>query len=277
MKSKRYILCTALTVVSALMAVVPAQAQMPSDTTLVDMPFRKVAKKDIMGGVASVNVRQLTDKNYTTYSLDNMNGMVSGFNGAGMWGYTGQLILVDGVPREATTIRSEEIESITFLKGAQAVALYGSRAAQGAILITSKRGRVNKGLDIDVRLNTDTGVFGKMSAIPDGTPIGIALKNKVKEGNVKILCTVDGEGVREYDAQITCILSRESDTKNFIVRITDKELLAKTGGIVQGMSGSPIIRNGMLIGAITHVLVNDPTRGYGIFIENMLAAERDAA
>lgn len=154
MKSKRYILCTALTVVSALMAVVPAQAQMPSDTTLVDMPFRKVAKKDIMGGVASVNVRQLTDKNYTTYSLDNMNGMVSGFNGAGMWGYTGQLILVDGVPREATTIRSEEIESITFLKGAQAVALYGSRAAQGAILITSKRGRVNKGLDIDVRVNT---------------------------------------------------------------------------------------------------------------------------
>ena len=122
----------------------------------------------------------------------------------------------------------------------------------------------------DVRLNMDTGVFGKMSAIPDGTPIGIALKNKVKEGNVKILCTVDGEGVREYDAQITCSLSRESDTKNFIVRITDKELLAKTGGIVQGMSGSPIIRNGMLIGAITHVLVNDPTRGYGIFIENML-------
>lgn len=118
--------------------------------------------------------------------------------------------------------------------------------------------------------NEITGVFGTLDDVPQKATVGIALKNKVREGDAKILCSVDGEKVKEYTAQITCILSKESATKNFIVRITDKELIEKTGGIVQGMSGSPIIQNGMLVGAVTHVLVNDPTRGYGIFIENML-------
>ena len=85
-----------------------------------------------------------------------------------------------------------------------------------------------------------------------------------------IVCTVDETGPHVYDAQITCILSGTSETKNFIIRVTDKKLIEKTGGIVQGMSGSPVIQNGRLVGAVTHVLVNDPSRGYGIFIENML-------
>ena len=107
-----------------------------------------------MGGVSTVNVRELTEKNYNTYSLDNMQGYVSGYNGAGMWGYTDQLVLIDGVPREANNVKPDEIESITFLKGAQAVVLYGSKAAKGAILITTKRGKVNNGLSVNVRANT---------------------------------------------------------------------------------------------------------------------------
>ena len=139
----------------AICAAAPVSAQETAeDSTLVNVAFRKVAKQDIMGGVSTVNVRELTEKNYNTYSLDNMQGYVSGYNGAGMWGYTDQLVLIDGVPREANNVKPDEIESITFLKGAQAVVLYGSKAAKGAILITTKRGKVNNGLSVNVRANT---------------------------------------------------------------------------------------------------------------------------
>ena len=86
------------------------------------------------------------------------------------------------------------------------------------------------------------------------------------------MCDVDGDGVKSYDVEITNV-SKEEKTynKGIVLKVTDEELLSKTGGIVQGMSGSPIIQNGMLVGAVTHVFVNDPTRGYGIFIENMLS------
>lgn len=136
-------------------ATTPMLAQeVAEDSTLVNVAFRKVAKEDIMGGVSSVNIAELMEKNYNTYSLDNMQGYVSGFNGSGMWGYTGQLVLIDGVPREANNVKPDEIESITFLKGAQAVVLYGSKAANGAILITTKRGKVTEGLSVNVRANT---------------------------------------------------------------------------------------------------------------------------
>ena len=99
----------------------------------------------------------------------------------------------------------------------------------------------------------------------------IALSSEVTEGPVTVRCTVDGGGVKEYEAEIVRI-NRSADeiSKNMLIRITDPALLEKTGGIVQGMSGSPIIQNGRLIGAVTHVLVNQPEMGYGIFIENML-------
>lgn len=123
-------------------------------TDTVNVAFRKVAQEDIMGGVSNVNYRELMNNNYNTYSLDNMQGYVAGFNGAGMWGYTGQLVLIDGVPREANNVKPDEIEDITFLKGAQAVVLYGSRAANGVVLITTKRGTVNDGISVNVRANT---------------------------------------------------------------------------------------------------------------------------
>ena len=140
----------------AMAAVTPVQAQIDteSDSTLVNVAFRKVAKEDIMGGVSTLNYRELVNKNYSTYTFDNMQGYVAGYNGNSLWGMTGALVLVDGVPRDANNIKPDEIEEITFLKGAQAVVLYGSRAAQGAILITTKRGQVNDGLDVNVRINT---------------------------------------------------------------------------------------------------------------------------
>ena len=144
---------------SAILAVamalpVGAQNDTAGDSAQVNVAFRKVAQEDVLGGVSSLNYRELTEKNYNTYSLDNMQGYVAGYNGAGMWGLTDQLVLIDGVPRQADNVKPDEIEQVTFLKGAQAVVLYGSRAAKGAVLITTKRGRVNDGLSLNVRANT---------------------------------------------------------------------------------------------------------------------------
>ena len=122
--------------------------------------------------------------------------------------------------------------------------------------------------------NTESGVFGKLDKLPASAkePISIALKDEIKEGECTVLCMPDGKTVGQYTAQIVKITDKNAKTKNFIIKITDPQLLALTGGVVQGMSGSPVIQNGKLVGAVTHVLVNDPTRGYGIFIENMLDA-----
>lgn len=123
--------------------------------------------------------------------------------------------------------------------------------------------------------NTPFGIFGKMKEEPKRSlyrePIPIALAEQVKEGPAKILTVVDGQKVEEFDIEIVNVVKQHFPaTKGMIIKITDKRLLEKTGGIVQGMSGSPIIQNGKLVGAVTHVFVNDPTSGYGCFIEWML-------
>jgi len=93
----------------------------------------------------------------------------------------------------------------------------------------------------------------------------------VKLGPAKIYCNLDNEGVKAYDVKIIRANKQNSaDEKSMIIKVTDKELLNKTGGIIQGMSGSPIVQNGKLIGAVTHVFVNDPTRGYGVYIDWMI-------
>ena len=124
--------------------------------------------------------------------------------------------------------------------------------------------------------NTHNGIFGilnKVQADPESvTPVPIGLRQDVKEGKAVIYSTVDERGTREFEIEIVKIYKNSSDSKNFLIRITDDELLEITGGIVQGMSGSPIIQDGKLIGAVTHVLVSDPAKGYGIFIDNMLTA-----
>ena len=92
-----------------------------------------------------------------------------------------------------------------------------------------------------------------------------------KEGNAKIYCTVDKNPPQYYDVKIVKVYSNSSSVnKDLVIEVTDKDLISKTGGILQGMSGTPIIQNGMLVGAITHVFVNNPKQGYGIFAERML-------
>ena len=103
----------------------------------------------------------------------------------------------------------------------------------------------------------------------------IVYKNEVKEGEAYIWCTLGDEKPQKYSVQLSSIDINNTGVKNFKVKITDKRLLERSGGIVQGMSGSPIIQNGRIVGAVTHVLINDPTCGYGIFIENMLKAMPD--
>ncbi len=126
------------------------------------------------------------------------------------------------------------------------------------------------GIEIgDITKNTDAGIGGKANAVPQNEAIMIASRFEVKKGGAEILCDVDGSGPRRYKIEITRI-QKGQDGKNLVLKVTDDRLISKTGGIVQGMSGSPIIQNGKIVGAVTHVFVNDPTKGYGIFIEEML-------
>ena len=121
--------------------------------------------------------------------------------------------------------------------------------------------------------NTDLGIFGTAQIPWQGKEMAVASADEVKTGEATILSTVAGKQRQEYSVEILKIYpdSRQAG-RNMLLRVTDPRLLEITGGIVQGMSGSPIIQDGKLVGAVTHVLVNDPTTGYGIFIENMLNA-----
>lgn len=121
--------------------------------------------------------------------------------------------------------------------------------------------------------NTPQGVFGITTQIWDGEAIPTASFEEIQTGPAVIRSTVTGSTPQEYSVEILKIYPPDrSDCRNFLLKVTDPELIAATGGIVQGMSGSPIVQDGKLVGAVTHVLVNDPTTGYGIFIENMLDA-----
>ena len=119
--------------------------------------------------------------------------------------------------------------------------------------------------------NTETGLYGKLCTFPEWRqPVEIANVQEVKKGPAQILCTIDNEGPKYYDIEITRVDYDENNkTKNLQITAADDRLLAKTGGIIQGMSGSPILQNGKLIGAVTHVLVTNSSKGYGIFARNM--------
>ncbi len=124
-------------------------------------------------------------------------------------------------------------------------------------------------------LNTEFGIFGEtydriINPIYQ-QPLQIGYQNEIKKGPAYILTTIDGDRIEKYSIEIEKINRQtKASTKSMVIRVTDKRLLAKSGGIIQGMSGSPIIQNNKIIGAVTHVFVNDPQKGYGIFIEWML-------
>ncbi|PLS01692.1 SpoIVB peptidase [Neobacillus cucumis] len=127
----------------------------------------------------------------------------------------------------------------------------------------------------NIQKNSPFGIFGELNKdLKNGIldkPLPIALSHQVKEGPAKILTVVNDDKVEEFDIEIVSTIPQKFPaTKGMVIKVTDPKLLEKTGGIVQGMSGSPIIQNGKLVGAVTHVFVNDPTSGYGVHIEWML-------
>ncbi len=124
-----------------------------------------------------------------------------------------------------------------------------------------------------IELNNDFGIYGDVTkkVTPLIDSMEIALQDRIKEGDAQILTTIDNNGPRLFDIKIKKTYKQtKKNTKSMLIEVTDKELLSKTGGIVQGMSGSPIIQNGKIVGAVTHVFITDPTKGYGIYIEWLL-------
>lgn len=137
------------------------------------------------------------------------------------------------------------------------------------------KGTLSNNILGDIKFNSENGIYGnfiedKNIDVLKKDSIQILTKSKIKEGKASIFCTLDDNQVHEYEISIEKVLLTSSGNKNMIIKITDQNLISKTGGIVQGMSGSPIIQDGKLVGAITHVFLNDPTRGYAVFIENMI-------
>ena len=144
---------------------------------------------------------------------------------------------------------------------------------QGSINEQAKIGKINK--------NTMFGIYGTVEDISkinnSQKLIDVATRNEIKLGEAKILCSLDGENTKEYKIQIDKIyINNNYDNKNILIKVTDEELIQKTGGIIQGMSGSPVLQNGKFIGAITNVLVNDPTRGYVVFGDLMVKEMKNA-
>ena len=149
-----YIGCTVFAM--SLLSMTGVQAQEESKDSLVNVAFGKVAQEDLTHAISTVNTSELTKKTANNNSLVGLESFVGGYNGSSLWGQ-GPLVLVDGVPRSASSVKASEVESISMLKDAAAVVLYGSRAAKGVILITTKRGK-DSPMHIDVRANVGVNV-----------------------------------------------------------------------------------------------------------------------
>ena len=122
--------------------------------------------------------------------------------------------------------------------------------------------------------NSKFGIYGKinnMNFFTNSKTVEVLSRKEVKEGKAKILCTLENNTVKEYDIEIEKVYKKNNyDNKSMMIKITDEELINKTGGIIQGMSGSPILQDGKFVGAVTHVLINNPQKGYGVFADMML-------
>lgn len=139
----------------------------------------------------------------------------------------------------------------------------GTPGEKNAIFKQTTKGIINE--------NTNKGIFGVyQDEIPNKKLYKVAKINEVKKGEAKILTVLSEQEIKEYKINILKVVESKDKTKNLLFEITDKELIEQTGGIVQGMSGSPIIQDNYIIGAVTHVVVDNPTKGYGILITNML-------
>ena len=189
----------------------------------------------------------------TVTFIDKESGIFAGLGHGICDSSTGKILPID-----AGYISNVKINGITKGSSGSPGELRGSLAAEKCGKLLS-----NKEVGVFGILTEDIGT--STSQIPVGS------KEDVSTGKASIFCTLDDNKRAEYSIEILEVNnSISSKTKNYVIQVTDEKLLKKTGGIVQGMSGSPIVQNGKLIGAVTHVFVNDPTKGYGIYIKNML-------
>lgn len=127
-----------------------------------------------------------------------------------------------------------------------------------------------------ILLNNDTGVFGILNSAPKGKAVELGFRQEIRTGKAVIYSTLDSGEPQEFEISIEKIDLSDSAEHDMIIKVTDSRLLEKTGGIVQGMSGSPIIQNGRLVGAVTHVFIDDPSQGYGIFADEMYSCASQA-
>lgn len=123
----------------------------------------------------------------------------------------------------------------------------------------------------ELTVNSAFGVYGRYTATPEGEEYPCAYDSEIRTGKATVYTTLDDSGIGEYEVEIENLNLNDKSGQNMVLRVTDEELLDKTGGIIQGMSGSPIVQDGRLIGAVTHVFVNSPEKGYAITIGNMLS------
>ena len=163
------------------------------------------------------------------------------------------------LPLRSGKIMNAEITSVTKAQPGVAGGLNGAMSAEPIGTIT---------------VNNGYGVYGRYESLPQGRRVTCADDSEITTGEAALYCTLDGSGVRGYTVTVEKLNMDDNSGQNMIVRVTDEELLRRTGGIVQGMSGSPIVQNGKLIGAVTHVFVNVPQTGYGISISHMRESYR---
>ena len=159
------------------------------------------------------------------------------------------------MPLRSGQVVKAEIESITKAKKGIAGGLNG-------VMTDDEIG--------ELTVNNGYGVYGRYTNQPEGEELPCAFDSDIRIGRAVIYTTLDDGGIGEYEVEIENLNLNDNSGQNMVIRVTDEALLEKTGGIIQGMSGSPIVQNGRLIGAVTHVFVNSPEKGYGITIGNML-------
>lgn len=180
-------------------------------------------------------------------------------------------VIIDTETNNAVEVRGGRITG-AFVEGIQP----GKRGQPG-----EKIGMfANDGIGGTIDKNSRFGIFGILDKnlaneqFPEAIPV--AMSSQVKEGDAQILTVVEGNKIDAFNIKIERVLPYRTDGKSMVIRVVDDKLLAKTGGIIQGMSGSPIIQNGRLVGAVTHVFVNDPSRGYGLLLELMLSEAQNS-
>ena len=173
----------------------------------------------------------------------------------------------EGVNEEVLTVQGGEVWKANIVSIQK-----GSKGQPGELIGVFAEGKEKVG---EIQSNTAVGLKGKIDTVKNldtiTEAVPVAAREEVCEGEAEIFANIEGNKIERFAVEIQKINKDESNTKGMVVKVTDQRLLERTGGIVQGMSGSPILQNGKIVGAVTHVFVNDPTRGYGIFMENMLS------